>query len=52
MKEFKWTIGADKSFNLLKQKDTKQPILGLPNFNNVFQVDYNTSGIAIGIVMS
>ena len=37
-KEFKWTIGADKSFNVLKQKVIEKPILVLPNFNKVFQV--------------
>ena len=51
-KEFKWTIGADKSFNLLKQKVTKKPILALPNFNKVFQVDCDASGTAIGAILS
>ena len=51
-KEFKWTMGADKIFNLLKQKVTKQPILALPNFNKVFQVDCDTSGTTIRFFMS
>ena len=50
MKEFKWTVGVDKSFNLLGQKVTKKPILALPNFNKVFQLDCDASGIAIGVV--
>ena len=50
-KEFKWTRGVDKSFNLLKQQITEQPILVVPNFNKVFQVECDTSGIAIGVVM-
>ena len=29
-KEFKWIVGANKSFNLLEQKVTKHPILALP----------------------
>ena len=51
-KEFKWTVGADKSFNLLKQKVTKQPLLALSDFNKVFQVDCDASGTAIGVVLS
>ena len=51
-KEFKWTNGAEKSFQLLKQEVTKQPILALPDFNKVFQVDCDASGTAIGAVMS
>ena len=51
-KEFKWNVGADKSFNFLKWKVTEQPILALPNFNKVFQVDYDASGSTIGDVLS
>ena len=51
-KEFKWTTGVDKSFNLLKEKVTEQPILALLDFNKVFQVDYDASGTKIGAVLS
>ena len=51
-KEFKWTIGVDKSFNLLKQKVIEQPVLALPDFNKMFQVDCDASGTAIGAVLS
>ena len=42
-KEFKWTTGVDKSFNLLKEKVIEQPILALQDFNNIFQVDCDAS---------
>ena len=51
-KEFKCIVGADKSFNLLKQKVTKQPVLALHDFNKVFQVDCDGSGTAIGDILS
>ena len=51
-KEFKWTHGVDKSFETLKQKVAKLPILALPDFNKVFQVECDASGIAIGVVSS
>ena len=51
-KEFKWTVGVDKSFNLLKEKVIEKPILALPYFNKVFQVDCDASGTAIGAILS
>ena len=50
-KEFKWTHGADKSFETLKKKVIELPMLALPNFNKVFQVEC-ASGSAIGAVLS
>ena len=35
-KEFKWTIGATRSFEFLKKKMIEKPMLELPNFNIVF----------------
>ena len=51
-KEFKWTHGADKSFETLKQKVFELPILALSDFNKVFQVECVVSGSAIGAVLS
>ena len=51
-KEFKWTTTAARSFELLKKKVTKQPVLALSDFNKVFQVDFDASSSAIGVVLS
>ena len=51
-KEFKWTTLAARSFELLKKKVIEKPVLALPNFSKVFQVDCDASGSAIGVVLS
>jgi hypothetical protein len=51
-KAFHWIEEAKKSFNLLKRKITEQPILLLPDFSKTFQVKCDTSGFAIGAVLS
>ena len=37
---------------MLKKKITKKPILDLPIFDKVFQVERDASGTTIGVVMS
>ncbi len=51
-KEFKWTHGADKSFETLKQKVVELHVLALRDFNKVFQVECDASGNVIGVVLS
>jgi hypothetical protein len=51
-KSFKWTEEAEKSFKILKDKITEQPILVLPDFRKTFQVRCDVSGVAIGAFLS
>ena len=50
-KEFKWTHGADKSFETLKQKVVELHVFSLLDFNKVFQVECDASHSVIGVVL-
>ncbi|XP_071708258.1 uncharacterized protein [Rutidosis leptorrhynchoides] len=49
---FTWTDAAIAAFTELKHKVTHASILVLPNFNDVFQVECDASGVGIGGVLS
>eukprot|EP00253_Pinus_taeda_P030068 PITA_30068 len=49
---FHWIETTEKSFQLLERKITEKPILRLPDFNKLFQVCCDASGIAIGAILS
>ncbi|GJX75097.1 RNA-directed DNA polymerase [Tanacetum coccineum] len=50
--QFTWTSEAAKAFDILKAKVTEAPVLALLNFDEVFQVEYDASGVGIGGILS
>jgi hypothetical protein len=51
-KYFHWTEEAEKSFKLLKDKITEQPVLVLTDFSKTFQVTCDASGFVVGAALS
>nr|GEU47908.1 putative nucleotidyltransferase, ribonuclease H [Tanacetum cinerariifolium] len=49
---FTWTSEAAKAFDILMAKVTEAPVLSLPNFDEVFQVECDASRVGIGGVLS
>jgi len=49
---FEWTKAAQRAFESIKRRLCSTPILALPNFELLFEVECGASGVEIGAVLT
>ena len=48
---FTWAATHQNAFNMLKDKLTQAPLLQLPDFSKIFELECDASGIGLGGVL-